>query len=262
MSKRKYYEPLPKYTFVAEDDWGDYENGIYRKGNFDDAGYCVHWYACTDGKGHNCLEHCKKWEYFNGKIPEGYEIDHIIPISNGGTNKLSNLRLVTPEENSNNPLTKKNISKAIKKRLEKKENHPQYGKKQSKEWIEKRTQRGENHYMYGKHQSEEVKKKISDARKGKHYPKLSEAKKGKKNPKLSEALKGKEQPLRRKPVIQINQDGSIKEWTCAFEANKYGYNNKRISACCRGNYNKKGNHTYKGCEWYFKTDYEKNNVLN
>ena len=238
MSKRKYYEPLPKYTFVADDDWGDYENDIYRKGNFDNEGYCNHWYACTDGMGHKCLEHCKKWEYFNGKIPEGYEIDHIIPISNGGTNKLSNLRLTTPKGNSNNPLTKKNLSKAIKKRLEKKENHPQYGKKQSKEWIEKRTQRGENHYMYGKHQTEEVKKKISDTK------------------------KGKEQPLRRKAVIQINQDGSIKEWTCAFEANKYGYSNKCISACCRGNYNKKDNHTYKGCEWYFKSDYEKNNVLN
>ena len=40
------------------------------------------------------------------------EIDHIIPINNGGTNKLSNLRLATREENNNNPNTRKNNSKA------------------------------------------------------------------------------------------------------------------------------------------------------
>lgn len=102
--KRKRYEIVEgKYSFRAEDDWGDYYNGKYREGTHHDRGYRYHWYDCTDGKRHHMYEHIVKWEYFNGKIPEGYEIDHIIPISNGGTNKLSNLRCVTHEENLNNP---------------------------------------------------------------------------------------------------------------------------------------------------------------
>lgn len=50
------------------------------------------------------------WAYFNGEIPDDKQIDHIIPISNGGTNELSNLRLATPKENSNNPTSLINMS--------------------------------------------------------------------------------------------------------------------------------------------------------
>jgi len=52
------------------------------------------------------------------------------------------------------------------------------------------------------HTSEETKRKLSELRKGKHYPKLSMARKGKHYPKLSEALKGKPHPtpwLKSKP---------------------------------------------------------------
>lgn len=38
-------------------------------------------------------------------------IDHIIPIRNGGSNEVCNLRWVTEKENSNNPLTKENQNK-------------------------------------------------------------------------------------------------------------------------------------------------------
>lgn len=43
------------------------------------------------------------WEAFKGKIPEGYEIDHINTVRND--NRLENLRLVTHKENCNNSLS-------------------------------------------------------------------------------------------------------------------------------------------------------------
>lgn len=100
-----------RYTFNAEDDWGDYDNGKPRAGHFT-KGYCCHNYKCDDGKHHNFLEHRVKWKYFNGDIPEGYEIDHIIPVKNGGTNKLSNLRIVPHKDNMNNKKTIENFKKA------------------------------------------------------------------------------------------------------------------------------------------------------
>lgn len=102
---RNYYADYSRYSFNPEDDWGDYDNGKYREPYFNKLGYSSHSYLCDDGKFHNMSEHTVKWEYFNGKIPEGYEIDHIIPVRNGGTNKLSNLRMVTHEENMNNEIT-------------------------------------------------------------------------------------------------------------------------------------------------------------
>ena len=50
------------------------------------------------------------WETFNGNIPEGYEIDHI--NTNRSDNRLENLRLVTHQENCNNPISIENYSKS------------------------------------------------------------------------------------------------------------------------------------------------------
>ena len=111
MITRNNSKPLQKYTFKAEDDWGDYNNGKFRNGSIKN-GYRLHMYDCTNGKKSYFYEHVIKWIYFNGEIPKGYVIDHIIPISNGGTNKLSNLRCVTQADNNRNPLTRKNLSKA------------------------------------------------------------------------------------------------------------------------------------------------------
>lgn len=135
--KRKAYDILPLYSFKEEDDWGDYYNGNYRKGTKHNKGYLLHWYNCSDGKRHKFYEHVIKWEYFNGKIPEDMEIDHIIPIANGGTNKLSNLRLVTRKENANNELSLINSSESHK---------------------------GQTAWNKGKHWGEETKKKIADTK--------------------------------------------------------------------------------------------------
>lgn len=135
---RKYSVDYTLYYFNAEDDRGDYFKGKHRLGAIDRDGYVISNYKCDDGKFHTLREHIAKWEYFNGRIPEGMQIDHIIPITMGGTNKLSNLRLVTRKENHNNPLTRKNMSEARK------------GKK----------------YALGNHLSEEIKKKIGKVMKG------------------------------------------------------------------------------------------------
>lgn len=46
------------------------------------------------------MSYRKKWEKKFGKIPEGYEIHHIKPKFDGGTDDLENLMLVTKEEHS------------------------------------------------------------------------------------------------------------------------------------------------------------------
>lgn len=127
------------YTFNAEDDFGDYCNGRKRKGTKNQSGYVRHSYICEDGKKHTICEHTAKWEYFNGKIPDHMEIDHIIPLRNGGTNRLSNLRLVTHRENSLNPYSRISMSERSK---------------------------GKNNGMYGKHHSQSTKQLIREKKIG------------------------------------------------------------------------------------------------
>lgn len=52
------------------------------------------------------------FETFVDEIPQCYEIDHINTVRDD--NRLENLRLVTHKENSNNPLTRKHRSEALK----------------------------------------------------------------------------------------------------------------------------------------------------
>ena len=54
-----------------------------------------------NGKGHSI--HRLVWEAFNGEIPTNMQIDHIDCVKTN--NKLNNLRLVTPKQNINNPIT-------------------------------------------------------------------------------------------------------------------------------------------------------------
>lgn len=90
-SKRVLKEIIKKTSFV-----GEYEIVTLHK----------------NSKPHTFLIHRIEWIAFMGEIPEGYEIDHIVPIRNGGTNELSNLRLVTHQQNCHNPISIVNIKQS------------------------------------------------------------------------------------------------------------------------------------------------------
>lgn len=102
-------------------------------------------------KGYRYIQLCKEhiyytfyvhrlvWETFNGKIPKELEIDHIKPISDGGGDELTNLRIGTRKDNMHNENTYK---------------------------------------KYFIPCSEAKKDKISKTSKGKHYSTLTEFKKG------------------------------------------------------------------------------------
>lgn len=67
-------------------------------------------YVSINGK--QMLRHRVVWEAFNGVISDGLEVDHIIPIKNGGTDSIDNLRLTSHKDNCNNNYSKKNYSVA------------------------------------------------------------------------------------------------------------------------------------------------------
>lgn len=171
-----------------------------------------------------------------------YEVDHILPVKNGGTDTFSNLRLLSKKDNHNNPITLENYSKAVSG-----EKNPMYGKKQSEELIEKRISkiRGDKHWLYGKHQSDEVKMKISEAKKGKCV--------GENNPMYG---RKREDNVERFsiPVVQLTLEWEfIAEYKSAKEAEeKRGFNAINIRQVCRGE--KK---THKGFKWMKKDEYIK-----
>ena len=215
-----------KYTFNEEDDWGCYdEKGCYHRGSFSKKGYCMHSFNCKDGKQHSLFEHRIKWEYFNGNIPDNLEIDHIIPIKNGGTNKLSNLRLVTHQENMRNQLSIKNISKGLKGKY--------VGEKK---W-----------WLYGKQHSEETKKKMSEWRKMNQF--------GERNPMfgkhLTEEHKNAIKMKNQRAVKRVLENGEIIKYVSAYEAaKKTSLSQSSICYACRGCYGSTG-HIYKNNEWYY-----------
>lgn len=67
-------------------------------------------------KGHNKTIHRLVAEAFIPNPENKPQIDHIIPVSNGGTDEVWNLRWATPPENSNNPITKERQIESSKKR--------------------------------------------------------------------------------------------------------------------------------------------------
>jgi hypothetical protein len=79
-----------------------------KEGNvYNENGYQIKLYEHTDGylqfkpyydgKPHNKYAHRMVWEYYNGEIPEGMQIDHI--NDDRADNRLENLRLSTNKSN-------------------------------------------------------------------------------------------------------------------------------------------------------------------
>lgn len=63
-----------------------------------------------NGKAKTKRVHQLVWEAFNGKIPEGYQINHISECKT--ENRLENLNLMTPKQNSNWGTRNERIGKA------------------------------------------------------------------------------------------------------------------------------------------------------
>ena len=106
-----------KYKFQKDGNvWSKHKQG-YLNGKKEKDGYTLFELSSKDGKFHTYKLHRILAELYC-EIPSGYtinelEVDHIKPISEGGTNEVSNLRWVTPQQNYNNPNTLVNRSKSM-----------------------------------------------------------------------------------------------------------------------------------------------------
>ena len=72
--------------------------GRILKPGMDKDGY-LHVFLCKDGKPTIFSVHRLAYEAFNGKIPEGMQVNHI--DEDKTNNRLDNLNLMTPKENTN-----------------------------------------------------------------------------------------------------------------------------------------------------------------
>lgn len=76
-----------------------YNKNKYLTGNINKYGYVQVGLKCIDKKYRNFRWHRVIWTYFNGEIPDGYEINHL--DENKQNNRLSNLSLTSHVENCN-----------------------------------------------------------------------------------------------------------------------------------------------------------------
>lgn len=112
--KSKYSIDKSFYDFHPEQ--GIYSKLLkhYLKGCDDGHGYIRVTLKCTDGCQHSFMYHVVLWEHFNGKIPDGYELNH--KDENKHNFKISNLELLTHVDNINYGTRNKRVSDKMKGR--------------------------------------------------------------------------------------------------------------------------------------------------
>ena len=195
--------------------------------------YVMNEFVLVDGTSNTFDRHRVIWVYFNGEILDGMQIDHI--DGNKLNNALSNLRCVTPYENTHNPNTYENFLYSV---------------------------RNEKHR---ENLSKVLKgKKMSEERYNKCFPTMF-----KDGHETSLEIRNKIGDKNSKAVIQVDENGIVTRWKSAMEAHrKLGLHNSSINKCCNGGYfdkrrNKWVNQKqYNGSKWFFEDDYEKMQELN
>lgn len=86
-NRDKLRESIKKYSITEKGLYASSKRNATRKGKYKSACVDLSW------------EERKLIGKFYKNCPEGYEVDHIIPISKGGKHCLSNLQYLTREEN-------------------------------------------------------------------------------------------------------------------------------------------------------------------
>ena len=170
-------------------------------------------------------------------------VDHIIPIRNGGTDCVDNLRWCTHCENSNNEISKNNLSKSLKGKIFSEEHKQKLSESHS----------GENAYFFGKHLSEEHRKKLSKSKSGKNNPNYGKHLSEETKRKIAESNEGKSN----KKIICITTNETFESMKQASE--KYNTNYTSICLCCRRKRRYAGKHPVTGekLEWMYLEDYLK-----
>ena len=214
MEKQEIWKPVVGYEgFYEVSDLGRFKSLNYRntrkegflKPSPDYKGY-LHVGLSKNGKQESCLVHIIVWQIFNGKIPDGKEIDHI--DGNPSNNCLENLRCVPHKENCNNPVTIKRHKQAANKRAQDPEWQKNHAEAMQKLYQDPEWQKNHAETMQKLYQDPEWRRKQAEATRKACC----------------------------KPVDQFTTDGQfVKRWPGAREAaRELGIGSSHITKCCKG----------------------------
>ena len=205
--------------YIIHEDGRIWSNSFNKKreikGTINRDGYVKVTLTDIFGKSRNYQWHRVIWYYFNGETPEDLQVNHI--DENKQNNALSNLNLLTVEENLNWGTRNERAAKTLSKQR-------------------KGKGLGKDNPNWGNRWTDEQKKHLSDLKK-------------------SKGLKNEKSPFSKK-VLQYTLDGElIKEWPSVMECKRNGYSQGSVAECCRGGRWRDGkwinSKTYKGFIWKY-----------